>query len=318
MNRRNPFTVDAAVIAALACLSLAENAFANDASNVEANAAATASTEPKSETAPAAEEAASEPAPVNNGRISLNLGATWTSAYFFRGYLQEDEGFIGQPFAEVGFALMKPEKEGELKIDAALGTWNSFHSKRTGATGGGPEVWYESDIYGGLKFGLDRYSLGLIYTIYNYPNNSNLSSVQEVGLKFGVDLPNDEWYGKVLGDPSVGLYFETDNSNVGQDDAAYLQLDLGPSFEIFDGKATLSIPASLGLSVNNYYVGSDDETFGYFSIGATVTVPLCSGEFGAVSLNGGVNALLLGDTTENVNRGDGVDAYGFIGLTVTY
>ena len=37
------------------------------------------------------------PEPVNQGDLSFSLGTEITSAYFFRGFLQEDQGFIFQP-----------------------------------------------------------------------------------------------------------------------------------------------------------------------------------------------------------------------------
>ena len=39
------------------------------------------------------------PDPLNQGRLSFSLGADITSEYFFRGYLQEDQGLIFQPWA---------------------------------------------------------------------------------------------------------------------------------------------------------------------------------------------------------------------------
>lgn len=266
--------------------------------------------------------AIAEPLPgkaaANNGRVSLNFGATVVSKYIWRGYLIEDQGFMFQPYAEIGFQLLKPETDGDLAINATLGTWNSLHSEHTGSTGGNVMIWNESDLYGSVAFGWDHYTVGVVYTFYNYPNNSNANTVQEVGFKVGFNLPDDQWYGKWLGDPSVGVYVEVDNSNVGQDDAAYFELNFGPSFDLFAGKATLSIPATLGLSLNNYYVGAQHETFGFFSFGASLEIPLASGEFGKASLTGGVSCLVLGKTTEAIDHGDSFDAYAFVGLKLVY
>jgi hypothetical protein len=196
--------------------------------------------------------------------------------------------------------------------------WNSFHSEHTASTGTNVESWYESDIYGKLTAGRDWYTLGLIYTFYTYPSNGAFDTVQEIGLTAGLNLPDDQWWGQLIGDVSLGVYLETDHSNVGQDNAAYFQLDFGPSLPLFDGKATLSFPVSLGLSLDDYYVGADDDTFGFLQGGIKLTVPLDVGDFGTVNLTAGVNGLLLGETTEAINSGDDFDGYGYVGLALSY
>lgn len=251
----------------------------------------------------------------NTGRVSVELGLDITSAYYFRGILQENNGAIVQPWTEIGFAIADGDDQSP-SINAHLGTWNSLHSAHTGSTGNGKDAWYESDLYGGVSFGWDAIELGVSYTIYTYPN-SDFNTVQELGITLGIDLP-DETLGAWLGDVTLGLHFEVDNSNVGADKATYFQLDLGPSFDIFEGNATLSIPVSLGLSVDDYYVGTDDETFGFLSIGAAMELPLSSGEFGDITLNTGVTVLVLGDTTEAANNGDGSEVLAYAGVSLSF
>ena len=41
----------------------------------------------------------------NSGKLSLTAGADITTAYFFRGILQERNGFIMQPYAELNLNL---------------------------------------------------------------------------------------------------------------------------------------------------------------------------------------------------------------------
>ena len=252
----------------------------------------------------------------DSGRSSVDLGLGITSSYFFRGYNQEDTGAIFQPWAEIGFALVDGGN-GSPSIGAAFGTWNSYHSANTGATGNGADAWYESDIYGGFTFGWDTFELGVGYTFYTYPS-SDFNTVQELGLTLGIDLPDDEWTGNWIGDVTLGFYFEVDNSNVGADEAAYFQLDFGPSFEVFNGDATLSVPVSLGLSLDDYYVGTDDETFGFLSIGAELEVALGSGDFGTTAFTAGITALILGDTTEASNNGDGSEVLAYAGLSLSF
>lgn len=249
-------------------------------------------------------------------RMSVDLGFDVTSAYFFRGYNQEDRGAIVQPFAEVGFALVDGG-DGSPSIDAAFGTWNSFHSAHTGAADNGADTWYESDIYAGFTFGFDSFELGVGYLFYTYPS-SDFNTVQEIGITLGFDLPDDEWTGTWIGDVTLGFHFEVDNSNVGPDEAAYFQLDFGPSFEVFNGKATLSLPVTLGLSLDDYYVGTDDETFGFLSLGTELQVPLGSGEFGTSSFTIGVTTLILGDTTEASNNADDSEVLAYAGVSLSF
>lgn len=254
----------------------------------------------------------------DSSRLSGSFGATVTSEYFFRGYLQEDNGFIAQPWFDLGISLYEPTSDDGVAISANVGIWNSFHSKHTGANGSGAEAWYEADLYGGLTFAWNAFEFGVGYTFYTYPSNSDFPTVQELGLTLGIDLPDEEWTGRLLGDLSFGVYFETDNSNVGDDEAAYFQFDFGPSFDVFDGGATLSFPVSLGLSLDDYYVGDDDETFGFLSVGAAIEVPLAWEGMGDVAFTAGVNALLLGETTETVNDDDDVAVYGYVGLSFSF
>jgi len=217
----------------------------------------------------------------NTGKLTIDFGASWTSAYFFRGYLQEDSGFIFQPYVEITAEIVAPVSKDDLGISLYAGNWNSFHSEQTGSTGTGQDSWYESDFYGGIRFTLDAFELGIGYTVYTYPNSDSFDEVQEIGITLSYDTPDDSALDAIIGDPSIGFYFEIDNSNVNAEPSAYFELGLGPSFEIFDGNATLSIPLTLGLSLDDYY---NDDDFGFASIGAHIEVPIASGNYGDITL----------------------------------
>ncbi len=258
------------------------------------------------------------PEPVNQGDLSFSLGADITTAYFFRGYLQEDQGFIFQPWAELGVTLVEGMNNAP-GMSLAFGNWNSFHSEKTGATEPNVRSWYESDFYGGITLQWDAFSLGVSHTVYTYPN-SDFNTVQEIGVTAGFSPPEDSICQKVLGDISLGLHFEVDNSNVNTDEAIYMELGFGPSFDIFDKKATLSIPVTLGFSLDDYYIddSGNDDFFGYASVGADVAIPLGSGAYGEWTLNVGGNLLFLGSAAEAANGGDEVEAIGYIGLSFSY
>src|SRR4029078_8154549 len=72
----------------------------------------------------------------NKGLVSLSVGSDFTTAYFFRGILQERDGFIWQPYGELDFNLYTAdEKEQEYdplsSFTLFAGSWNSINSEKT-------------------------------------------------------------------------------------------------------------------------------------------------------------------------------------------
>ncbi len=116
-------------------------------------------------------------------------------------------------------------------------------------------------------------------------------------------------------------YAASDGAN--SDAGIYLELGIAPGFTCDIGKTpvTLTLPASVGLSLSDYYedAGGDDDTFGFAQVGAKASIPLGEpGRLGAWTLNVGVSDLLLGDHTEGYNGGDATEVIGTIGLQVNF
>jgi len=275
-------------------------------------------------------EAAAPPAEPNTGRISLDFGIDFTTNYFFRGVLQEDQGFITQPWIEFGINLY--EGEGAVSsVDWYAGNWNSFHDEQTGQPAGspGPASWYEADLYTGVGVTLyEDFSLGLDYIAYTSPNDA-FSTIQELDLHFGYD---DSGLWEEMGvenfalSPSATLAFELDNSVIAGDEGVFLSLGVGPSFEIISSEktpVTLSVPLTLGLGVDDYFVegdGSSNDTFGFFDAGLDLSMPLTfvDPEFGSWEVGAGVHFLFLGDNNETINNGDDFEAIGTLSLSMSY
>ena len=62
---------------------------------------------------------------------------------------------------------------------------------------------------------------------------------------------------------------------------------------------------ALGRSLSDYYEGaSGDETFGFFNVGAVVSLPLLGipAEYGSWEISGGVNLLVFGDDQRQYRR----------------
>jgi hypothetical protein len=235
---------------------------------------------------------AQEEMAVNDGAVSFAASVDITTAYYFRGYLQEDQGLIVQPDASATFALSDD-------LGVYIGSWSSFHSEQTGATGSGPDIWYEADIYGGVTYtGLDLVTLDAAYVVYTSPNGA-FDDIQE--LDFYVEFDDSEYLNDWALTPYALVAIEIDDDNGSED--TYLELGgaLALPFEVGteDYPIALSVPIAVGLSLDDYYVDAsgDDEFFGYLSIGvgADTALPFIPSEYGAYSAGVSVTGLFLND-----------------------
>jgi hypothetical protein len=258
----------------------------------------------------------------NTGALTLTGGLDYTTAYFFRGYNQEDTGLILQPYVTVTAALASNDN---FALNGYLGTWNSFHEKKTLAAATGPDTWYESDLFGGLDFVFGKLTLGTVYTFYTYPNGA-FNTIQEIGFKIAYD-DTDFMKGHGIDfalKPYAAVYIETSDGNGTED--TYLELGIAPSFAVGNvaGKGvTLSVPVVLGCSLDDYYLDNsgDDEFLGYGSVGLFASIPICeNGKFGTWTLTGGVQYIqLFADSAENVNDGgEDNEILGKVGVSFAY
>lgn len=257
----------------------------------------------------------------NQGRITLVGGMDFTNAYMFRGLLQDDTRVIMWPYAEAAAELYSGG-DGVDSVTLHIGTWNSLH---TGATGlqrqPGPELWYESDIYGTLAVGFaDGIVIGGTYTIYTSPSNF-FSTVQEISVKAAYDDTGTRGIGL---SPYALVAFELGTSpGLGQADqgvnaGTYLELGVSPGWA--DAPVNLRFPIKVGLSLDDYYeLGGVDHKFGFLSIAAVATVPFAnSRNYGAWNVHGGVEFLSLGNTPEAFHRGDQTKLVYSIGVSFSY
>ena len=107
--------------------------------------------------------------------------------------------------------------------------------------------------------------------------------------------------------------------------AVYAQIGIAPGYTFLADSAypiAVSVPLAVGLSLSDYYefgTGSDD-TFGFFSGGVTVSVPLAfiPPAFGKWLIKGGVQVLYLDDNLTAINNGDRTQVIGTVGLAFTY
>jgi hypothetical protein len=276
--------------------------------------------------APAAEAKPTEEAKgPNTGRLSVNAGVDWTSAYFFRGIKQETEDLILQPYGELSFKLV--DNAGALtSLSLTPGIWNSIHTGPTSEPpiASDPKEWYELDGYVRLSAVLwEDLTTYALYTAYTSPSGA-FGTVQEIA--FGVGYNDAKVLGPFALNPSFLVAFELDGqADAGADKGIYAQIGIAPGYTFFaDSKYPLSVsvPLLVGLSLKDYYEfgTTSNPTFGFFSGGVTASVPLSfiPAEFGKWLIKGGVQVLYLDDNLTTINNGDRTQVIGTVGLAFTY
>ena len=191
------------------------------------------------------------------------------SVYVFRGIVQEaDPKLTLFPAGDIGLAL-KSGDGGLKSVGVNFGVWNSLQTGSSGFDGPTGKLHYEEDFYATLSLGFGGgVGLATTYTSYTSPNGM-FPTVKEIAFKVSkthMVAP----YGIVA--------FELDDdgqADGGANKGTYLELGVGPSWPLGGGKATLTVPVKVGLSLKDYYEGFDgDSKFGFFDVGALITVPL--------------------------------------------
>lgn len=281
----------------------------------------------------AAQETRPDPQATPPKVVSGRFGFDFTSQYFFRGLVQENQGAIWQPYVELNWGLL--EGDGDLrKLDFKFGLWNSVHDEKTGGAG----VWYESNFYFGVEAQIgERLTAGLTYSIYDSPNGSptfskNGRPVEELVFSFDYD-DRGQWFESLASglQPSLVLAVELDGQrdviNGAGHVGIYAGLGIEPSFvigKLADGDLTFSIPTTLGLSLRDYYErtigGGNDDFFGYLQVGAELSAPLTflPSRMGPWTGRAGAHFLLLGDNNETRNGGDVAEVIFTLGFETVF
>jgi hypothetical protein len=268
-----------------------------------------------------AEVKATEPSGPNTGKVSVSGGVDFTTAYFFRGYNQEDQGVIVQPYANLYLKLVDSEA---FKTTFYVGTWNSLHSEHTAAAGTGPDAWYESDFLTGVDLTFGKLTVGAIYTAYNYPNGA-FNTIEELGVKVAYDDTDFE-KGK-LGfalKPYVAAYAETADGNGSED--WYGEIGIAPTVYTVNAQGkypvSLSVPIIAGFNLKDYYFDDDghEEILGYVSAAVVASVPLpVPSDYGTWSLTGSFQYLYLNaEGLQTANHGEDFELIGKVGIAFAY
>lgn len=262
--------------------------------------------------------------------VSGAFGIDFTNQYFFRGIQQENQGVIGQPWWQLGYGLY--EGDGSLrKLDLTFGMWNSLHDGPTG-TEGNFGMWYESDFHIGVAGVVgERLHVGTRYATYHSPNgglapNQAVGTVEELVFSVKYDDRGQLVESVVSGlQPRVELAIELDGQrDAGTHVGIYAGIGIAPSIvvgKLGEDDITLSLPATLGLSLRDYYeVAGDDDFFGFLEVGAVASAPLSflPSRMGPWQAHVGLHFMLLGDNNEQRNQGDTSELVFSCGMSTTF
>ena len=267
----------------------------------------------------------------NTGKISLNGGFDFVTAYVFRGIMQERDGLIWQPYLTVNMNLYSVDsKEYDLHRDGPIsnvslfaGTWNSLQSAQTGGTDENNPVFYETDWYGGVNFGLfNKGTAGFSYVAYTSPSDA-FATTQEFDMNLSLD--DSDWLGKFALYPSAVFAYELDGTALGEKSGSYFQFGIRPTWEAIKSDTypvTLALPIVTGISLDNYYEtnGHNDQTWGFTSFGLAGSVPLAfiPAEYGTWAATASATMYTFNTNLQNINKGNDPWVVGQAGVTVTY
>jgi hypothetical protein len=243
-----------------------------------------------------------------------------TNAYFFRGILQEREGVVLQPWAELYMSLYSSEDGFLRDVTVGAGAWNSFHSERT-LNRDQNQWWYELDVYPLISLGFaGGVNLLTVYYFYTSPNDA-FTTAQEANFKLSWD--DSEAFGAWSMQPWVNVAWEVVNTAFGPQEGYGLQAGIAPTlYAAEDESFTLTAPAEVGLSLEDYYEGSNGEnhTFGYANVGLAASIPLTFVPEGAGSWSLGLSGkyFFFGHILEAANRGRSVYPVGTLSFAVEF
>ncbi|MCS7033882.1 MAG: hypothetical protein NZ561_07785 [Phycisphaerae bacterium] len=288
--------------------------------------------------------------------FSIAFGIDVPTAYYYRGYLQQDRGVILQPFLTLS-ANFQPAAD--CSIQPYIGWTNTIFSRDNGDlpvahSGGVPRIfrsrvieipgdppsfelqlvplhdgrgWYESDIMVGVTVYWKDVFFDLNYHVHIFPSDVH-DAMHEIGGKISYDLAG-LWDATPASQrsfslrPGLTIYHETSDQNGDQE--TFIEVSLEPTwrFKLFGRRAAVSVPVALAGSDDGYYVDANDfdtQTLGYFSaaVKGSISLPI-DRKFGDWYLNASIQYLhLISDGLVRFNRDDADAVIGSIGVGVSF
>ena len=227
-------------------------------------------------------------APKATSAISGDAGFNFVSAYFSRGILQENQGAIFEPYADLFIALY--EGDGIVnKLTANFSVWSSIQAHHPGvvSTTGS---WYEFDWMPGVSLTLAKnFTLTVSYYQFDSPNDSFRTSGN---LNVNLAYNDADLLGKFALHPHVTYLRElTGKAGLGTEQGNYYEVGIAPALPAM-GPLTVSFPLTAGFGNAGFYevhtspVTTSETNFGYLSVGPSIAVALpLPSRYGAWTFN---------------------------------
>lgn len=206
--------------------------------------------------------------------ITGDLGVTFVTKYFSRGILQEDQGVIAQPYADIFFKVYDGGDTGFINnVTLNASVWSSLHSHHTGYSAGNSLAsWYEFDYTPGLAITFEKnFTLTGSYFEFDSPNGA-FQPARSININLAYN--DTDLLGKFALHPHFTVLREIAGVAGLGGSGWYYEPGIAPSFTIVkDGPlpVTLTLPITAGFGSADFYAG---DCFGYFSGGAQVGVGL--------------------------------------------
>lgn len=201
------------------------------------------------------------------------------------------------PFLELSFAL-------PANFKATLGTWWDVTDKLPSTSIGGD--LREVDVWGGLAYTYDKFTLGLVYQAWMYGDSTE--DILDVNFSYDCFLL-----------PTLIVHNRLSPGASGGDDGTVIVAGISYGFEA--GPVTVSFPVNVAyFATADYHGPSADTGFGYASIGVTAALPLnrvMGSAFGDWTLNGGL-IYYFTDTDITVNNEQSDFLTASLGVSVAF
>lgn len=199
-------------------------------------------------------------------------------------------------------ALFHPQFDIKWLLPAGFnvygGIWSDINNNESSSIG---DAVQEVDLWAGIGYGYDIFSVSLTYQEWMYANDSE--RIVDLGLAADTILqPNLTIHGRVHG-------------NGEQDEGVVFVPGIGHTFEF--GSVTLNTPVKVGFVTNDYYKEGEGG-FGYVSVGGNVGVPLSfiAADYGTWGFNTGLTYYyadrgVVGNQDDNILTGTMAVTLGF-------
>ena len=275
-------------------------------------------------------------APKPASAVSGDAGINFVSAYFSRGILQENQGTIAQPYADLYFSLY--EDTGFVnKVVAQMGIWASAQSHHPGVVSSIPS-WYEFDWMPGLAVTFAKnFTLTASYFEFDSPTNSFIPSNTGIpasarSVNINLAYSDTDLLGAFALHPHVTFLKEIKGAAGLSTGGNYFEVGIAPGLPAF-GPVTVTLPVIAGFGSNGFYALTTqvpatrttaasaivtESKFGYVSAGPNFAVALpFPARYGAWTFNAAATYYRLNGTvaTADVGRKNDCVFSGGVGVT---